>query len=282
MILSLIIATFVYAQPETEKKELAKVIVQEIQYQDDLEHVYVPVKVAATVQSYGIADSEGLVVEIVKPLGTSVKSGETILFIQNKDPNYTYAKVPVRALVTGVVTEVFPTLMAKVNKGDRLFTVTNLQKIKLLGEVASTDLKRLSRGQAGIYKKQIKEKDGLSVSITAISPVIDPNSGTAAIEFELKDKKELPILGQVGHVLIELTNGKVISVPENAISYQEGKPLVKVLNEAKKVEKREIKISEQRESNVLIESGLSSGDQIIIRSSKTTKPGDSVEVESSK
>ena len=63
------------------------------------------------------------------------------------------------------------------------------------------------------------------------------------------------------------------------MSYFEGNPSVKVIDAQNKARRVKIEINELRESSVLIKSGLNPGDQLIVRSNKSLKEGEEVEIE---
>ncbi len=100
-----------------------KVLLEEIKLLEDKKRIIVPVKVEAKIQSMVSADMEGHVTRILKPLGSSVKAGETILFLENKDPGFTYAAVPVKSPVSGVVSQIWTTQMAQLWPSQKLQTL---------------------------------------------------------------------------------------------------------------------------------------------------------------
>ena len=113
--------------------------------------------------------------------------------------------------------------------------------------------------------------------------MVDPRSGTAAaeLEFVTTDKSYqslVPPVGTVGQISFEIISGQVILIPENALSYVNGKPNVRVLS-GLKTQRREIILGEQRESFFAIKSGLTSGEKIIIRSNRAVKDNEEVEVQ---
>jgi hypothetical protein len=72
--------------------EKPKVLVELAKLVDDQINILVPARVEAKIQSLVTADVEGHAVQILKPLGAVVQAGETVLFLENKDPGFTYRK----------------------------------------------------------------------------------------------------------------------------------------------------------------------------------------------
>lgn len=265
--------------------EKAKVIVQELQPSEDTRRLLVPVKVEAKVSSLVTAEAEGFVTKIAKPLGAAVKAGEVVLYIENKDPAFTYARVPVRAPVAGVVSQLHPALMTRVSRGDKLFVVMNPKDLKLTAEIPGSELALVQPGSKGLFKQHLDSAEGAAIQVAGISPLVDPRTGTASAELEFvpaaKGKKlELPSIGMVGHALFEMSRGKVLLIPEAALGYSDGKPMVKILEAGGTVKRKQIELGEQKESNLVVKSGLSAGEKLIVRANRKVNDGEAVEVDS--
>ncbi len=293
-------ATFVLFAPKAQSSaapapaaEKAKVILQEMATTDDTRRLLVPTRVEAKVASLVTAEAEGFVTKIVKPLGSRVKSGEVILYVENKDPAFTYAKVPVRSPVSGVVSQMMPSLMSRVARGDKLFVVMDPKELKLTAEIPGSDLSLVAPGTAGVFKLNLDDKEGSPIRVSGISPLVDPRTGTASAELEFvvvkakpaqKGKElasaTLPSIGMVGHALFEMSRGKVLLIPESALGYSDGKPMVRVLDAAGLVKRKTIELGEQKESLLVVKSGLEAGEKLIVRSNRTVKDGEAVEVDS--
>jgi multidrug efflux pump subunit AcrA (membrane-fusion protein) len=277
-----------YAAPDR-----ARVLIQEMKATEDTRRLLVPVKVDARVASLVTAEVEGLVTMIKKPLGTRVKAGEVVLYVENKDPAFTYAKVAVRAPVTGVVSQMDTSLMSRVARGDHLFMVIDPKELRLTAEIPGVDLALVSPGSSGVFKTNPDDKDGIAVRVSGVSPLVDSRTGTAAAELEFvtpkstsKKSKEptpaLPAIGMVGTVLFETNRGKVIMIPESALGYLDGKPVVRVLESNGKVKRKPIELGEQKESMLVVLKGLAAGEKLIVRASRSVKDGELVDVEPSK
>ena len=270
------------ASPSAKPADTARVLLEEIKPLDDKKRVIVPVKVEAKIQSLVSADVEGHVTKILKPLGSVVKAGEVILFLENKDPGFTYAAVPVRAPVAGVISQIWATQMTKVARGDKLFTVINPKSLKLSAEFPSDDLAVIQTGLMGQFKMDSQKDLNLSIRITGISPLVDARTGTASAELEFTNLKDtLPPIGSVGEVTFEIQQGSIIMIPEASLVFQDGKPMVRVLTGENQFTKKSIELGEQRDSSFVVKSGIAKGDKIIVRSSRPLKEGDIFEIEPS-
>jgi multidrug efflux pump subunit AcrA (membrane-fusion protein) len=276
----LLICSFMTAQAGVPPVDRPKVLLQEIKLLADNKRVIVPVRIEAKIQTLVSADIEGHVTRILKELGQTVKSGEVIMYLENKDPSYTYAAVPVRSPINGVLSQIHTTQMTKVNRGDKLFTVINPKSLKLSAEFPSNDVMTVHTGLVGNFKMDSKSDLSLPIKIIGISPLVDSRTGTASAEFEFTNlKKLLPPIGSIGQATFEINQGSVIMIPEASLVFQDGKAMVRVLNGKNHFNKKSIVLGEQRDSNYVVKSGVTTGEKIIVRSSRPLKEGEMFDVD---
>lgn len=259
--------------------EKPKVLLTEIKPLDDKHRIIVPVKVEARIQSLVVAETEGHVTRILKPLGSTVKAGEIVLSLENKDPSFTYAAVPVRSPVAGVISQMWITQMTKAFRGDKLFTVINPKSLKLTAEFPGNELGIVKAGQAGQFKTD-SQTGTLPLKIVGVSPLVDTRTGTASAELEFSGKSEsLPPVGTVGQAVFEISRGSILLIPESSLVFQNGKPMVRVLKAGDTLDKRAIELGEQRDNSFVVKSGLAAGDRIVVRANRPLKEGEAVDVE---
>lgn len=264
--------------------EKTKVIVQKIMPVANTRRLLVPARVEARVASSVVAEAEGFVTVIKKPLGSKVKAGEVVLLIKNQDPVFTYASVPVRSPVAGVVSQFSASLMSRVAKGDKLFTVIDPRSLKVSAEIPGAELALLEAGARGTFKLDLNETEGSPVRVQGVSPLMDPRTGTASAELEFvsgKEARAVPAIGSVGHALFEMDRGQHILIPESALGYVEGKPMVRVLENGV-VKRKAVELGEQRETSLVVKAGLVAGDTIVVRSNRVPKEGEAVDAEEPK
>ena len=257
-----------------------RVMLEEIKLLEDNKRIIIPVKIEAKIQSLISADTEGHVTKILKPLGSVVKAGEVVMYLENKDPSYTYAAVPVRSPIAGVLSQMYTSQMSKVNRGDKLFSVINPKSLKLSAEFPSSDLNSVHSGLIGKFKVDPKSEDALAIKIVGISPFVDSRTGTASSEFEFTNiKNSLPPIGSIGQATFDINQGSIFMVPEASLVFSEGKAMVRVLKGKNQFSKKEIILGEQRDNNYVVKSGITKGEKIIVRSSRPLKEGEIFEIE---
>lgn len=268
-----------FASPNTapQAPTKPKVMAEIIKPTPNLKRILVPAKVVAKVQSEVTADTEGHVVRVLKNLGAMVRAGETVMMIENKDPGFTYAKVPIKSPIDGVISQMLTSQMSKVSRTDKLFTVINPKTLKISVELSSQDAELLRPGAEGTFKFGETQ---YKIKVSALSPLIDSRTGTAPAELEFATKeKNFPNIGTIGQVTFEINQGQIVLIPESALIYFDNKPHLRFIGSDLKTEKRSVELGEQRENLFVVKSGLQTGDKIVVRSSRPIKDGESVEIE---
>lgn len=279
MKLPLVLAVLCASVLAVAAEDKPRVLLEEIKPLDDKQRIIVPAKVEARIQSVVVAETEGHVTRIVKPLGSTVRAGEVVLYLENKDPGFTYAAVPVRSPVAGVVSQMAIAQMTKAFRGDKLFTVINPKSLKLTAEFPSNELGIVKAGQAGLFKSE-SASGQIPLKIAGVSPLVDARTGTASAELEFVGKTDaLPPIGTIGQAIFEISRGSVFLIPETSLIFRDGKPMVRLLKDANKLDKRPVELGEQRDGSFVVKSGLAAGDRVIVRSNRPLKDGETVDIE---
>lgn len=233
-----------------------------------------PARLVSRVNATLLAESDGVIQAIRKPLGTRVRAGDSVFTLVNPDPVYTYAPFEVEAPVDGVVSNIGVTLGSRVTKGTRLGSITDPFQVHGIIEVTVADLSALSVGMKG--KLELSETgQSLPVTIAGISPVIDPATGTASAELKVTDRSKLPPPGLVGRVRFQARLHKGIELPESAVFYRGHQAVVRVLDGDKAVF-RNVKLGTSRQGKFEILDGLKSGEVVVLRTNTFIADGEKV------
>lgn len=270
-----------------EKKPLSKpkVIYQEITKKPDVEQLIFPAQIEAKVSSQITSEIDAYVKKIVKPLGSKVSKNEVVLYIENKDPAFTYSQVAVRAPIGGIVSQIEVKDLMRVQKGQKLFSIILPDSIKASFEIPASQVAKMAQITKGVFRTNQMSQNDVPIKLTGLSPVVDARTGTASaeIDFDLKkmrsEKLTPPLVGMIGQVIFENVSEKIMTVPESAVSYFEGKPVVRIILDGNRVQRRPITIKETREEVYVVKNGLEEGSKVVVRSSRSLKEGEEVEAE---
>jgi RND family efflux transporter MFP subunit len=221
------------------------------------------------------SEIDGIVRKIHAPLGQKVTPRQRLLTLGHTDPAFQYAPLSVFSPVSGIVSQVDVTEGSRIIKGQKLLTVTDPALVKVSVEIPALDLVSFSTAKEGELKIPGRAEP-VPVTVKGISPFVDPASGTATAELE--PKTILPP-GVVGLVTFKTNLHKGISVPEQALIYQGKETLIKVVENGT-AHSVPVSIGKRQKGEVEVIKGLSSGMQIIERSSSFVAEGEKVTVQS--
>lgn len=208
------------------------------------------------------SDADGLVSDLKVELGQKVQAGQTLAFIRNPDPIYEFKPYAVTAAFSGIVTSVDIAVGDRVTKQRPLFTLADLRSIKIKIHLTADDLLVLKPQDRAILLVHGKE---FPLRIRAMSPMIDPATGTAPCELELVDSSKIAGLvpGSLGKVVFETNRRKGVIVPEAALVYRGRDPFVIRVTDKKTAQYVPVKILKHDVGRMEIQSELKEGDTFI-------------------
>ena len=264
------------AYPAPEKPKPPVVFTNTVRSAELYDLLTYPARLNPKINATILADSDGIVKEIITPLGRPVHRNQKILIMTHTDPVYDYAPITVIAPVHGVVSSVEVTEGSRVMRGAKLATITDPTRINIVVEVAVSDLSSIAAGMPA--ELRLAGQDAvIPVKVRGVSPFIDPATGTATCELALVQPDEAAQLpaGFVGQVTFKARNHKGIQIPEYAVIYRGKDPFVRVVENghAKFVP---ITLGETRQGQVEVTKGIKEGARVVIRTS--TYVGDGEEV----
>lgn len=239
-----------------------------------------PARVVPKINAAVLSEIDGVVTKITAPLGHAVKRGQKLLVLQHTDPAYEYAPMVVKSPVRGVVSLMDVTEGSRVAKGQKIAAVTDPAQLRVLVEIASSDLTSVSTNLAGELKLSDRDTT-VPLKIKGLSPFVDPATGTASCELDIdvKSAGRLSLSpGVVGQVTFKVNSHQGFSVADSAVIYRGKKPFIRVV-EGGKSKIRAVTLGRRQRGTVEILSGLSEGMQIIERASAFISDGEVVAVE---
>ena len=112
---------------------------------------------------------------------------------------------------------------------------------------------------------------------------MDPATGTIAIRAEFDNAKNLLIPGEYVNVLVTLTQPKLLpTVPQAAVLVNQQGYYVLVVDRQKVANVRQITIGKAVGAMWAVESGLAAGEQVVVEGIQKVKPGEPVQIDSSR
>ena len=278
LIVALLITSCAGDSNEGQKK--ASVFIRRIQVESISDILNYPARVRARVNSTILSETDGIISQVFVTLGKKVNIRQTLMVLNHTDPVYQYAPVQIRAPIQGIVSAIDVTQGSHVIQGQKLAAVINPSQLEIQVEIPAQDLALVKKGMTGEFKIPGQESP-LAVQVLGVSPFVDPNTGTALAQLEIMNIDH-PILspGLQGQVIFKANQHEGFIIPDSAILYK-GKESYIHSVENKKVKRILVTLGAKQRGNVEILKGLTSGVDLVERSSRFVAEGEEVTIENS-
>lgn len=255
--------------------------VQALEISDTLTY---PARLVPKVHASILADIDGIVAQVVAPLGQKVTRKQRLMILKHTDPIYQYAPVHVGAPVQGVVSSVDVTEGSRVTRGQKLATVIDPSKVQIEIEVPAQDLASVRPGIQGELKIRGRD-EAIPVQIKGLSPYVDPLSGTSTCQLEWivekgKESAKQPLFppGVIAQVIFKTNQRRAISVPEQAIVYRGKNTFVRLVEDGK-AKQVAVTLGKTERDRVEVLKGLTDGVELIERTSGFVADGQKISVQ---
>ena len=198
--------------------------------------------------------------------------------------SFCYVKSP----AAGVVGSLPFKVGTLVSAGNTLTTVSNISSMEVYFSMTEKDVLEMGKnagGLAGAIKDmpavKLKLADGnvygLEGTVTKMSGVIDPATGSVQMIAEFQNPEKLLKSGGSGTIVIPHSNSSAIVIPQGAVSEVQNKKFVYTVDKDNKAKYTEIKVDPQNDGiNYIVTEGLKPGDKYI--SNGITKLSDGMEI----
>jgi multidrug efflux pump subunit AcrA (membrane-fusion protein) len=243
-------------------------------YSDELTY---PARVVPKINSNVLADSDGVVTKIPAVLGQKVSARQTLVIITHTDPVYQYAPMKVLSPISGVVSAINVAEGTQVNRGEKLASVTDPKKLRVVIEVPAEDLDSLKKGIPAEFRISGRP-DPIAVKLQGVSPFVDPSTGTATCEFDVDSSRSSLAPGIVGRIVMSVHQRKGIRIPEYAVLYRGQSPYARIYENGK-VRYSTLKLGKKQEGFIEILSGIKEKEMVIERASRFIADGESVQLD---
>ncbi len=178
------------------------------------------------------------------------------------------SKSKVYAPISGVVDHVFLKTGELAGPGAPIVQILNTQKVKVVADVPESYLNKIKKGELVTVQFPAIEKEFQS-RVTLIGRTINPSNRTFTVEIDLPNQSRMLKPNLLAVMLInDNTQNDVIIIPIELVQQEvSGRSYVFVKDEndegayAKKVI---VETGESYEGNIIITSGLESGEEIIV------------------
>jgi multidrug efflux pump subunit AcrA (membrane-fusion protein) len=219
----------------------------------------------------------GRVTQIVKPEGSTISQGDTILYILNDIPGMDYQPGPVLSPISGIVGKIYVEVGQSVSPATTVANISNYSNnVRVKAPISDQDLPYVKKGaKAEISVTAIPGKV-FNGTVTNLTTVVDQMSGSATVEITIPnhDKKLIPGMAASAKLTLEQKND-VIALP-NAALFTDGSQKVLVVQDSI-AHLKEIKLGLIGNDYAEVLSGIGSGEKVITVGKERVSDGDKVQ-----
>ena len=198
--------------------------------------------------------------------------------------SFCYVKSP----AAGVVGSLPYKVGTLVSAGNTLTSVSNISSMEVYFSMTEKDVLEMGKNAGGLTGAikdmpavQLKLADGslygLEGTVTKMSGVIDPTTGSVQMIAVFQNPDKLLKSGGSGTIVIPHSNTNAIIIPQSCVSEVQDKLFVYLLGKDNKVKYSEIKVDPQNDgNNYIVTEGLKTGDKFVTNG--ITKLSDGMEI----
>jgi len=184
----------------------------------------------------------------------------------------------IRAPIDGVVSERYIRRGNTIRAGDKTFRVTSFDPLVAYLHVPEREYRQITGGQPVSIQIDALADQNVAASVTRVSPVVDPATGTFKITVEIDNADRMIKPGMFGRMtIVHDHRAGVLKIPRSAIVEEMGESSVFVVN-GETAERRTVVVGYGADGMVEIRSGLDDTDSVITVGQVGLKPGARISV----
>ena len=169
-----------------------------------------------------------------------------------------------RAPLAGLVAESHASAGTTVEEGDRIFRIVAVDTVYVTASVSEADVLRLREITGGeLEVRGLEDRLPLGQPVSA-GRVIDPDSRTMSVIYEVGNQDGLLAMGQLVSVLLFTSDSiTVAAIPESAVIDDAGKPVIFVQLGGESFEKRNVRLGNREGGYVHVVEGVHPGERVV-------------------
>ena len=207
----------------------------------------------------------GKVVEMLVSLGSSVKQGEVIAYIDPSEPGSYYAKSPVIAPIDGSIITSPVKIGQKVSMNSVITKIGDISNLQITAKVPERYVADLAIGQKAEITLQAYGEEKFIASVVRISPVVDPATRTKEIILNFDKHYDKVNAGMFARVkLFTVDFGGYPVIQQDAFVENSDEYYLYVVKEDSTVTKRKVTRGKNVDGYYQVLDGISNGEVVVI------------------
>ncbi|HYC02771.1 MAG TPA: efflux RND transporter periplasmic adaptor subunit [Azospirillaceae bacterium] len=161
--------------------------------------------------------------------------------------------------------------------GAEMFRMIRDDRVELAAEVPEVDILRLREGQSVTLRVDGDRDAAFEGKVRLVAPTVDPKTRMGIVKIDVpKDPALRP--GMFARGRVETGSMDALVVPENAVVYKDGRPVVYSVGDGNKARAHVVETGARDQGRIALMSGVDEGARIIVTGAGYLKEGDLVTV----
>ena len=216
----------------------------------------------------------GKVVEMKVSLGSPVKQGDIIAYIDPSEPGSYYAKSPVIAPISGSIISSPVKTGQKVSVSSVVTKIGDISNLQVTAKVPERYVADLRIGQRAEITLQAYGSEKFYAKVVRISPVVDAATRTKEIILNFEETYEKVNAGMFAKIKLYTNDYDGYPViPQDSVVNNNDEYYVFVVKEDNTVEKRHVTLGKNIDGYYQLLEGISEGDSMVIEGMLTLFDG---------
>jgi Cu(I)/Ag(I) efflux system membrane fusion protein len=165
--------------------------------------------------------------------------------------------------ITGTVINKTALQGMKISQDNELYTIADLSKLWILADIYEYELPYIKTGEQAMISLTYLPNQTFSAKIRFINPIVDPQTRTVKVRFEVTNPHGQLKPGMYSNVELKIPLGKHLVVPQNAILLTGERAVIFIYLGNGKIEWRNVKLGIRSGDWVEILAGVKEGEQVI-------------------
>ena len=207
----------------------------------------------------------GKVVEMKVSLGSPVKAGDVIAYIDPSEPGSYYAKSPVTAPIDGSIITSPVKIGQKVSMNSVITKIGDINNLQITAKVPERYVADLALGQKAEITLQAYGEEKFMASVVRISPVVDPATRTKEIILNFDKKYDKVNAGMFARVkLFTVDFGGYPVIQQDGFVENSDEYYLYIVKDDSTVTKRKVTRGKNVDGYYQVIDGVSNGEVVVL------------------
>ena len=207
----------------------------------------------------------GKVVEMKVSLGSAVKQGDVIAYIDPSEPGSYYAKSPVTAPIDGSIITSPVKIGQKVNANSVITKIGDINNLQITAKVPERYVADIALGQKAEITLQAYGEEKFIASVVRISPVVDPSTRTKEIILNFDKHYDKVNAGMFARVkLFTVDFGGYPIIQQDAFVENGDEYYLFIVKNDSTVEKRKVTLGKNVDGYYQVKDGIKTGEVVVV------------------